>query len=119
MGNPNDICPLCEYADKGGSAFPCNQCARIHDYQDRFSPVDEAAAEAAAKLQATSNRELFLHQLATNGEIAALLTGAFKISCMNCPATVDCIARFPDQPDVGSRNCLSVFRDWLAKGVGE
>ena len=102
--NPvNTVCPLCRNADKSPDAWPCRSCKRIHEMKDYFEPNDEATVNAALPEDHTA-------------EVAKRLIEKFSVTCGNCPATVVCMARYADQPENGSENCVDAFAFWLKRG---
>ena len=104
--NPaNTICPLCRNADKSPDAWPCRSCKRIHEMEDYFEPNDDAPTPDRAFPEDHST------------ESAKRLMAKFSISCANCPATVVCMARYADQPEEQSDNCVDAFALWLKQGV--
>lgn len=104
--NPSFVCPLCKYADRGASSWPCRYCIRLADMTDYFEPDDDAPdvpQTAADDPYPTAARRLM---------------EKFSVNCGNCPATVLCMDRYVDQPKVLSDNCVDAFTFWLKRGPG-
>lgn len=104
--NPSFVCPLCKYADRGASSWPCRYCIRLDDTTDYFEPADDAPD---------------VPQKAVDDPYPAAarrLMKKFSVNCGNCPATVLCMARYADQPKTMSDNCVDAFTFWLKRGAG-
>ena len=100
--NPvNTVCPLCRNADKSPDAWPCRSCKRIHEMKDYFEPNADAP-EPTSVLMGNHTYET-----------AKQLMEKFSVTCANCPATVVCMARYADQPEEQSENCVDAFAFWL------
>lgn len=102
--NPNCVCPLCKYADRGASSWPCRCCKRINEMKDYFEPNDDAQD---------------VPQMVDDTYPAAArrLMEKFSVNCGNCPATVLCMARYANPPKTMSDNCVDAFAFWLKRGV--
>ena len=100
--NPvNTVCPLCRYAEHGQDEWPCRSCKRIHEMKDHFEPNDDTPAASGGLPEDRS------------ADLAKRLMEKFSVTCANCPATIVCMARYADQPDVRSENCVDAFAFWL------
>lgn len=105
--NTNFVCPLCKYADRGASSWPCRSCKRSNEMKDYFEPDNDAQDIPQTEVDdpyPTATRRLM---------------EKFSVNCGNCPATVICMARYVDQPKVLSDNCVDAFTFWLKRGAGE
>lgn len=100
--NPaNYVCPLCKYADRGATAWPCKTCPRINQMEDHFEPNDEGVEIPPLP------RDEWAASMAEH------LFKKFSVNCGNCPATTVCIARYKEQPKSGDANCLDAFAFWM------
>ena len=99
--NLNFVCPLCKYADRGASSWPCRSCKRANEMKDYFELDDDAPDVPQTVVDDPYPAA------------ARRLMEKFSVNCGNCPATIVCMARYAEPPDVRSENCVDAFAFWL------
>ena len=101
MNEQKFVCPTCKHNDESPTGHICRTCKRINQLEDHYEPIDGAPTNGD-DLRAKNDRGL-----------AEWFVKKLNIACGNCPATIVCMARYADQPDVRSENCVDAFAFWL------